>query len=53
MRCYSDASKYLPQEGAVNGVVGLLEINGAHEKIRVEGCPLRQVLQQGSGRPAM
>ena len=31
-RWYSDASEYLPQEGAVNGVVCLLEVNGAHEE---------------------
>ena len=26
LRWYSDASEYLPQEGAVNGVVRLLEV---------------------------
>ena len=32
LRWYSDASEYLPREGAVDGVVRLLEIYEAHEK---------------------
>ena len=32
LRWYSDASEYLPQEGAVNGVVRLLEVYKAHEE---------------------
>ena len=32
LRWYSDASEYLPKEGAVNGVVRLLEIYEAHEE---------------------
>ena len=32
LRWDSDASEYLPQKGAVNGVVNLLEFNEAHEE---------------------
>ena len=32
MRWYSDASEYLPEEGAVNGIVHLLKIYEAHEE---------------------
>ena len=39
LRWYSDASEYLPQEGAVNGVVRLLEINEAYEEIHSSCLP--------------
>ena len=32
LRWYSDSRKYLPQKGAVDSVVSLLEINEAHEE---------------------
>ena len=32
LRWYSDANEYLPQKGAVNGFVSLLEIYEAHEE---------------------
>ena len=32
LRWYSDASKYLPHKGAIESVVSLLDVNGAHEE---------------------
>ena len=46
LRWYSDASEYLPQEGAVNGVVRLPEVYEAYEEghtlaFRPISCSLR------------